>query len=197
MRTKEIQAYEFAELDEITKANVVEKHREINVNYYGWNDYIDEDFANILQILGYSDIKTYYSGFWSQGDGASFIAKWSYEKQSVNKIAEYAPKDTELHRIARRLQEISKHNLYQLNARLTNRGHYCHEYTMLIDYIERNNGYKIAEDTDTQFLELSRDLARWYYKRLQEDYEYLTTDEAVIETILANEYEFDKQGEII
>ena len=35
--------------------------------------------------------------------------------------------------------------------------------------------------------DLMRDLARWYYRALEREYDYLTSDEVVWETIVANE----------
>jgi hypothetical protein len=39
--------------------------------------------------------------------------------------------------------------------------------------------------------------ADWIQARLQEDYDYLTSDEAIEETIIANEYDFDEEGKQI
>ena len=48
-----------------------------------------------------------------------------------------------------------------------------------------------AEDT---VIEALRDLARWLYRQLQREYEYLTTDAVVDETIGINEWTFTAQG---
>ncbi len=48
-----------------------------------------------------------------------------------------------------------------------------------------------AEDIVTEAL---RDLARWLYRQLEREYEYLTSDEAVDEAIAANEYTFTEAG---
>jgi hypothetical protein len=37
--------------------------------------------------------------------------------------------------------------------------------------------------------------ADWIQARLQDDYDYLTSDEAIEESIIANEYDFDEEGE--
>jgi len=39
-----------------------------------------------------------------------------------------------------------------------------------------------------------RDLARWLYRRLEQEYEYRTSDEVVDETIIANDYTFTESG---
>lgn len=43
-------------------------------------------------------------------------------------------------------------------------------------------------------IEALRDLARWLYRQLEREYDYLTSDEAVDEAILANEYSFTVDG---
>ena len=42
--------------------------------------------------------------------------------------------------------------------------------------------------------EALRDLADWLYRQLEREYEYLTSDESVEETIIANEYTFTEAG---
>lgn len=51
--------------------------------------------------------------------------------------------------------------------------------------------HKHGEDNEEEFLKL---LLEEYANILQKDYEYLTSEEAIIETIRANEYEFSKDG---
>ena len=42
--------------------------------------------------------------------------------------------------------------------------------------------------------EALRDLARWLYRQLQSEYDHLTSDEAVEDGIIANEYTFTAGG---
>ena len=48
-----------------------------------------------------------------------------------------------------------------------------------------------AEDAVTEAL---RDLARWLYRQLEREYEFLSSDEVVDEAITANEYTFTASG---
>ena len=48
-----------------------------------------------------------------------------------------------------------------------------------------------AEDTVSEAL---RDLARWLYRQLECEYDYLSSDEVVDETIIANDYTFTDAG---
>lgn len=63
--------------------------------------------------------------------------------------------------------------IYRINSR------YSHSYTVTSD--------------DKVLLESSRDLMYKYYSQLKKAYDSLFTKESIIETILANEYEFDTE----
>lgn len=197
MRTETMEIYKFEELDKNIQQKVIEKNYDINVNYYDWWDSTQEDFYRILDILGYYDIKSYFSGFHSQGDGASFQANWNYNKNMMKLIKEYAPLDYELQDIAKILTDLSRRNFYKLSAKIIQTGYYCHEFTMYVDYVEKFNGTEPTQDSEDIFKECSRRLARWYYSQLNNDYDFLTSEDSIVDTIIANEYEFYADGEMI
>lgn len=178
---------------------------------YAWYDAVYEDFLRIAEILGLN-LKTrtvrligggtrqepciWFRGFWSQGDGACFETFYAYRKGAPRRIREYAPQDTELHRIANALQAVQQHNFYQLRAEATHRGHYCHEYCMAIS-VERDSPswQDMTADAEDTVSEALRDLARWLYRQLEREYDYLSSDEVVDETIIANGYTFTEAGQ--
>ena len=162
---------------------------------YEWYDDIETDFMNILKLLGYYSIVTSFSGFSSQGDGASFTARYYHEPSLVNKIKSYAPQDEELLRIAKAMTATQRKVRYDLGAIITKSGRYEHELTMRVETYS-NNGIvdeDIIAEREDEILEHSRDLAIWYYKKLNNQYDYLMSDEAVKEHIIANELDFDYQ----
>lgn len=177
---------------------------------YDWHDAVYEDFQQIAEILGLR-LKTrsvrlygggsrekpciWFSGFWSQGDGAAYETFYSYRKEAPRRIREHAPQDAELHRIADALQAVQRRNFYQLHAEVSHRGHYYHEYCMAIS-VERDspNYQNMTEDAEDIVIEALRDLARWLYRHLEREYCYLTSNEAVDEAITANEYTFTEAG---
>lgn len=57
-----------------------------------------------------------------------------------------------------------------------------------------NNDYDYDEIIEKDFL---YSLLEDYSIMLQKEYEYLTSEEAIIETIKANDYQFDKEGNLI
>ena len=110
-------------------------------------------------------------------------------------MRDYAPTDATLHGIADRLQAIQRRNFYQLAAEASHRGRYYHEYTMSIDVTRESTTWQPpTEDAEETVTEALRDLARWLYRQLAAEYEQLTSDEAVDEGIVINEYTFTDAG---
>ena len=57
------------------------------------------------------------------------------------------------------------------------------------------NGWMQNPEAEDDIKEIARDFMRWIYKRLESEYEYSVSDEAVEENIITNEYEFTEDGE--
>ena len=137
----------------------------------------------------------YFSGFWSQGDGACFEARYAYEKNAPRKIRAHAPQHTELHAIADAVQAAQRRNFYQLRADVTHRGRYNHEYCTAIS-VERDSptSQDMTADAEDAVMKALRNLARWLYRQLEREYDYQTLDVVVDEAIIANDYTFTETG---
>lgn len=135
----------------------------------------------------------FWSGFWSQGDGASFEGYYSYSKGSFDAVKSYAPQDTKLHAIVQRLQKVQARNFYRLEADITQSGRYVHEMTMRFD-VSRTDYKSVSVDDGEELRDCLRDFARWIYRALEAEYEYQSSDDVVDELIEANGYEFDEEG---
>lgn len=194
MRTIEMQAYKFSELSDTAKQKAINHCREWQTDHQWW-DFVYDDAKEIGKIMGIDIERIYFSGFWSQGDGACFEGWYSYKPDSCKQIRQYAPMDAELHAIAQALQNIQRTNFYQLRAGVKHRGHYYHENCTDID-IDRNDYKEPTQDAEESIKECLRDFMRWIYSKLEQEYEWLTSDESVTEMIEANEYEFDEEGNI-
>jgi hypothetical protein len=175
-----------------------------------WRECVFEDFEAICAILGVRLTTLpvplfgggtrqkpciWFSGFASQGDGASFEGAYSFATGARKAIRAHAPQDSELHRIADALQAIQRRNFYQLRADISQRGRGCHEYSMSLT-VERDspNNQEMTADAEDAVVELLRDLARWLYRQLEREYDYQTSDEMTDEAILTNEYTFTGDG---
>ena len=205
----EVTVYRFEELPERAKETARQWYRESCLDY-DWHDDTFEDFARICEILGVS-LKTtpvrlygggtrdkpriYFSGFSSQGDGACFEARYRYARGAHREIRAYAPQDEELHRIADAFRDVQRRSFYQLTADATHQGRYYHEYSMSVA-VERGDTHygDASEHAENAIAEILRDLARWLYRALEKEYDYLTSDPVVDEAIAANGFRFTEAG---
>ena len=205
----EIKVYTIDELSDAAKENARIWYRDQGL-HDEWYDFVYEDFGTICGILGVTLATTavrlygggtrdkpqvWFTGFWNQGDGASFAGRYSHAKGAAEAIRAHAPKDEELHRIADALKEVQRHNFYQLSADIRQSGRYCHEYTMAIE-VERDSPswQPPTDDAEDAVTEALRDLARWLYRQLQAEYEHVTSDEAIDEAMEVNGWTFTAKG---
>lgn len=204
MHTITTTVYTFDELNDKAKEKAREWFREGNLDYEWW-DSLYEDADTCARLIGIEidsrprnnpkamkRPQIYFTGFWSQGDGASYTGYYSYAKDGTKAIRRHAPEDKELHRIADELQALQRKNFYQLTAQIKQRGPYCHEMTMQIDVAR--DGVDCSSDVEEEVTQLLRDFARWIYRQLETEYEWLQSDQQIDESIRANEYTFDEHG---
>jgi len=73
MRTfiEEVKVYKFNELSDEAKQKAIENLHDLNTSY-DWDQFITDDFKEKMNAIGFVVSNTYFSGFWSQGDGACF-----------------------------------------------------------------------------------------------------------------------------
>ena len=203
--------YKFADLSESAKETARDKLRytEHYLGYEWWGS-VYEDAVRMAGMLGIDigkttrrtirgttvfDTNIYFSGFSSQGDGASFDGRYSHNSDAVKAITEETT-DEELLRIA---QELT---LMQITQRLngleeftgsvrSSTQNYSHSGGMSVD-IDDYGVDEVGEPDEEQFTQLMRDVADWIYKQLEEEHDHLMSDECVDEQ-LADE-EFDEDG---
>ena len=209
-RIIETTVYTIDELSEAARERARAWYRETCLDHE-WYDFVYEDFGTICGILGIA-LRTspvrlhgggtrdkphlFFRGFASQGDGASFEGAYSYARGAAKGIRAHAPQDAELHRIAEELKAVQQRNFYALLATIRQRGNYCHEYTMTIE-VERDSPtwQPMTDGAEDTVIEAMRDLARWLYRQLRQEYEHLTSDDAIDETVAVNEFTFTAAGE--
>lgn len=170
----------YSELDENQKQKVLSKLYDLNTDY-DWFDNVIEDAKNLLGKLGFSNIDIQFSGFCSQGDGASFTGTFQVPKtvkelnERIRAFKQDAPKDKLYNfsslRFSRDEKESETLEVYRISR------HYSHENTVSVDHDDLK--------------EFVRSFSGGLYESLKSEYDYLTSREAIEETIDANDYEFD------
>lgn len=222
MRIKQTKIYQYDELSDKAKENARDWYREGTCDDTYWSESVIDDAATVAGFLGLDINQTayktiggetrykptvYFSGFWSQGDGACVEGTWRARDVKADKLKEYAPQDKELHRIVDGLAELAKEYPDGYFS-VKHRGHYSHSGCTHFDielpcealdeaeydspeYMRLDE--KISEDRYT-LTELARDFMNWIYKQLEKEWEYQNSDEQVEASIRANEYEFLEDG---
>ena len=213
------------EWDPETRNKIVEKHRDINVADITWWEGVYENWAEKLEKMGYdiTDVEFYdkhkynqetgkrektgekgkrtvyninFSGFHSQGDGASFTC----QSVDITKWLKYQ-NNPKYKRILKLLENSVRSDLeYSAEIKRTTY-HYYHENTVSLilqwypdKVYDMPNILSLLEDIEKDMDEDIRTQCRAIYDDLEEEYRYMTSDEAVRGTLEA--YEFDQNGEI-
>lgn len=80
---------------------------------------------------------------------------------------------------------------------LKNHGKDCNTYKIAEEYLPKYQKSKKEDATlDDLLEEYAGKLCECYLKMLSEEYDYLTSEEAILETIEANEYTFEANGQM-
>jgi hypothetical protein len=194
---------------DLSKQEIVDKYRHFNVEHDWW-DFIYEDFIEYVEEKGISVVSKdiSFSGFWSQGDGASY--EGTIHSSDMKRFMD-------AHDLSEQYESVyffaELEQIYVTINRTSS--HYCHSNTMRVNLSDdiwdeyehdslRSNVYQVMElDFNNNFQalekrieEICRDYADELYHRLQEEYEYQTSDEVVIESLEANGiFEQPNEGE--
>jgi hypothetical protein len=189
MKEVNLKIYTVDELEPKVREQVIEEYRDILVDHDWWEP-VYEGFREDMRELGLVG-ELYFSGFWSQGDGACFVSDTVDTDILVRKLYEAGyniPEDALLYSGDYSIR-ISK-----VHASFAN--HYSHAYT--IEAVITHEGDRIE---DSAINKLENILTEWIrsecniiYSKLEEYYEELVTDEAILETIRENEWMFTETG---
>ena len=145
-------------------------------------DAVLDDVEIVLALLGFTVKREgiNYSGFCSQGDGASIVGSWYPSDIKPAELRAYAPQDPELHAIADTLGALADRvkSLDAPGVILKRTGHhYVHAYSIGYDYDD------MPEAEHETFEHAARDLMNWIYSQLEADYTYQTSDDTIRESL--------------
>lgn len=184
MKTIPLTLYRYTELSAPAQERARDKWREHDrVDF----DYTLDEAKIIGRHLGFDISRIPYSGFYSQGDGASITGDWSADHVDPAHLKEHAPNDTELAEICETLSAISIRNP-EATINLSPNGRYCHEHSVHYCFDDMNDA------DDSLFEETARSFMKWIYAQLEEEYEHQTSDETTTSTLTADEYFFTEDG---
>ena len=180
------------------KEKLIEQHRYINVGHHDWWEDVYADFREDMKAVGIDVDRMYFSGFYSQGDGACF------EGSLDNALTYLDHHHKGQYPMIRKLLEAGG-GVY---VSCEHRGHYCHQnctefwadadtLTGMLDQPTEFHETIVdqwQEELADEMVDFERDvIEQWrsymqdLYSRLEDEYDHLTSDEEVWGAIEANE----------
>lgn len=181
MREMTTMVYSFNELSEAAQERALNAFRDITVEYDWWDGAYDT-ICTAGKLLGLEIGKMHFD----TDLYCIFDADYRYVRGAAKAIQAEFPRATDLHDVARKLQDLQRRHFYSLSCAVTE-GRTTNRYSC----------FRFGEDYECDLGDILDDFAHWAWVLLRNEYEWLTSDEAIQETIEANEYEFDEDGKLV
>lgn len=214
---KTFKVYEFNELSEFAKEVARDKWKEADRNGYFWSEFILEETEEQLNLLGF-DVRRqgnrrmiWWSGFYSQGDGACFEGRWWASMCQADKVAKGWGESEQTAEIKRCAEIIGKVAAEYPNAsaKLTHSGHYYHYNSISFDCDCGEPDFVVLDNEadeskwhdwvdafpEDEFIEACRDLMKWLYKSLEDEYDGRNKDEFIDQELVNSDKLFLENGE--
>jgi hypothetical protein len=193
----------FLQLPSNVRDKILDEHRDINTDFHDWWGCVYDDFKAKMEDIGIDVDRMYFSGFWSQGDGACFegsVYNWPKFLESLGYDC----------------TALINHADQHFRFSVEHSGHYYHENCARFSvdlplpenaedeefayrYLENLEAESIQEavalallnqhspdSLEREFIEVFKDHMRDLYKQLEDEYDHLTSDEAVLDSLEAN-----------
>lgn len=187
------------------KNKVFEKYYAFNVDFDGWHDFLLDEWKEKLESYGFYQPEINYSGFCRQGDGASFTC---YRVDIPLFLENFGDEIGLTEKQKKLLLALMKD--YEVFGFAVKRRthHYYHENTVYVDseyclYYFQQKTPRLASFLETTMQNVENAIAekviefsRQIYRELEKEYDYLTSETAVFESLQANDCEFTEDGKI-
>lgn len=207
MKQITLKLYSFNELDKEAKGKALTTYRDLNVNFDWWDDEF-EDFIELCSYMGIAVTKgkIYFRGFYSQGDGSCFtanvdilklitsVANQSWKDYAPMQEFPFVPTNTD-----RRVLQLLKNDILPNEPQIIGRHR---QYGVVVDlgvYVinenrQHDNVFEQLDKLEEWLRNIAEVLNRYLYNTLEKQYEFLSSETAVKESILNNEYLFTADG---
>ena len=140
MKTIQLDLFTFNELSDEAKTKAIDSERNSNNLEYHYSGEV-EYYQDVLKHIGFTNVEISFSGFYSQGDGASFTA--DYDSSLIN-LDELKNHNAELYSLMARIDSVfgasglTSDNRITANVKRISRN-YSHHNTVAIDDIAIND----------------------------------------------------------
>lgn len=187
MRTETVTYYQFGELSETAQQKAIEAFAGVNVDHDWWQHCYDAagEAAAMLGISGFE--------VWSFDTCSGEIAiagDYAYKRGALKAVRREWPQDAELHRIATALQDAQRRCAWRAEANLRPSSAWR---SFAVDVF----GSDFDNYADNDVRDALCAFGEWVLSMLRAGYDYLTSEEAIRQTIRANGYEFTEEGRLV
>lgn len=202
--------FKFSELSPEARERAIEAWRDKRMQWWNEDDWqpVHADAKERLSELGFdvnteSDVE--WRGFCSQGDGLVFSGTWWAAMMRVDQLYDHVGDiesgDEDLRAIAARLLVVFMQYPDAL-VRISTQHHGPGIGWMSADgddaQLERDvdaEDWDQADKLAKEVLKCAKDLAGWWYRQLESEYDYYCSEAATIEDIEARNLIFDELGD--
>lgn len=176
---REYTVYKFNELSEEGKQKALDDNRQLNVDYEEWWDFLREGFVEDLAKIGIDASKAKF--YWSLDRSMTFYMDGARISDSRKLIKKAKVTLAELG-----VKSVEEFEGDFSGVRIETRHHGGGDAS---NYVE-------PDTSDGKLTEFLRDTLHGFWKRLDDAYLELTDDDAVAETLVANDYDFTADGKM-
>lgn len=194
--------YTFDQLSQEAKEHAIENERNSMDESMGdwWYEPIIEGETEKLESEGFEDIDIQFTGFHSQGDGASFTGKVGDKKIFVNETLGMNVKDIILDNMYISVVRTDTRHLHENSVRLD-----CEvDGEEEIDFFRAGADINITFNVQDYCDKIEEKGSAWLksrcseiYRKLNKEYDSYFEDDHIIADIKANDLKFDEEGNII
>jgi hypothetical protein len=207
-------SYTFDELSPEAKKHAMDSNRDYNTESYDWWEPIIEGFTEEMEAIGMADIDCQFSGFYSQGDGASFTGKVKDNELFLKEIgitpASVGLGDKTPRKFDTALASIAE-NIY-ITIQRNDRNHYHHntisanvevdgdeeiELDLGLGMIIEIDVNDVCERIDPIITDWAREKSKGLYNSLETYHDELTSDETIAEDLRSGGHTFDEDGNML
>lgn len=180
-----VKLYKFEELDERAKDKVRKRFGQEWPDYEWWGS-VEVDAKACLAMCGFhlTDISF-------RGHGPFDVrlnGTWYASDVNAEALKKHAPVDDKLHEIADMAQLIK-------NDCLLNEQEMPSAKLLHVGRVSDVEVFDAEDEIETRVSAMIDEACWWVGSQLMKEYEYLTSEEYIDETIIMNEYEFTEDGE--
>lgn len=196
-----MKTYRYEELSDVAKLRALEVLHHRYAPDHGWWEYVYESIKEFCSELGSVEVKGFDSdGGWICWEGGFIFTDEKLDNMAKNFGGETAQEIIQYMQETLALFKLGKEPLNpEYDYFWVTYGASYRRQTVDIDssVLSYANECPLNDELFIRLVKIKNDMSDMFVKWLGDEYDYITTDEYVIETADVNDIMFDEEGELI